>query len=146
MINIDPNVFALLVKNTAPTNISIQNLSDQNLYFNDISVLPGSIMPHDNKTYMRCKRVGSKPTVGTVTPAPLLASKPKQSMFSGIQKQISETGIFPLLDVIILVLSLCIGLYYGYSLSNSTNVFYLLKKSESFASYVRSFFVRPTNI
>ena len=60
MININPTDFALLVKNTQPNSVSVQPLGEREVFFNDVSQLPGGPMPHDNKTYMKCRRVAKK--------------------------------------------------------------------------------------
>jgi hypothetical protein len=60
MINIDSNEFAFLVKNVNPGSRPIQPIGNREIYLNDQEQLPGGPMPHDNKTYMRCKRASKK--------------------------------------------------------------------------------------
>ena len=60
MINIDSNEFAFLVKNVNPGSRPIQSIGSREIYLNDQEQLPGGPMPHDNKTYMRCKRTAKK--------------------------------------------------------------------------------------
>lgn len=113
MINIDPNDFANLVRTNAPGSRSIQALGDREVFFNDIASLPGGPMPHDNKTYMRCKRLGKKQDVKPVS-APNLRGE-KTSQPSGITKFISDTyaknEAMQVIDVILLIGAVVLGSY-----------------------------------
>lgn len=120
MINIDSNNFALLVKNVSPGSRPIQQLGDRTLFYNDVQQLPGGPMPHDNKAYMRCKRVAKKgEDVKPVTKAPLgkeSESKKKghlDRMSEWAAEQIAENGILALLDVVIMLASLWFGYKYA---------------------------------
>lgn len=77
-------------------------------------------MPHDNKAYMRCKRVAKKgEDVKPVTKAPLgkeSESKKKghlDRMSEWAAEQIAENGILALLDVVIMLASLWFGYKYA---------------------------------
>lgn len=128
MINIDGNDFAHLVKNVLPGSRPIQSLGDREVYFNSTEQLAGGPFPHDNKTYMRCKRIGSKGggTVKPVTAAPLQAAAAENSgVIHGISQwsseQIKVNGGMAILDVILLILSFVIGVLAGRYVSNSNN-------------------------
>lgn len=150
MINIDPNDFALLIKNVQPGSRPIQALGDRDVYFNDISQLPGGPMPHDGKVYIRFRRSGKKKSdVKDVTQVPLAAiadadkSKRKNAIHEWASNQIAQNGVMALLDVILLIASICLGIYYGWKTSQTSNGLYLVFKAQDFARWVKSFFIRP---
>jgi hypothetical protein len=120
MINIDPNDFANLVRTNAPGSRSIQALGDREVFFNDIASLPGGPMPHDNKTYMRCKRLGKKQDVKPVS-APNLKGE-KKSQPSGITKFISDmynqNEAMQVIDVILLIGAVVLGGYAAWQIKN----------------------------
>jgi carbonic anhydrase len=143
MINIDPTDFALLVKNVVPGSRPIQALGDRQVYFNDIEQLSGGPMPRDGKTYMRCKRSGRKPEV-KVQKADLSGSKktPKWTM-----EQIEFNDLLEIINFLILLVSSCIGLYYGwksgpfYDTSTQTLVnggsLFMIEAPQKWAAYLR---------
>lgn len=51
-------------------------------------------------------------------------------------------GILSLLDVLLLISSLGLGIYYGWKLSKGKSGFYLLFAAQRFAVWVRSFFIK----
>jgi len=120
MINIDPNDFANLVRTNAPGSRSIQALGDREVFFNDIASLPGGPMPHDNKTYMRCKRLGKKQDVKPVS-APNLKGE-KSSQPSGITKFITDmytqNEAMQVIDVILLIGAVVLGGYAAWQIKN----------------------------
>jgi len=160
MINIDPTDFALLVKNVSPGSRPIQPLGDRTIYFNDIDQLPGA-MPHDGKTYMRCKRAGKKTTApggglmgGTkdVTKPDIKGaadSNDKNKTTHKIQKFVSEqvavNGIISLIDVTLLILALVFGYMYGKKLEYRPYGTYLMRKAQELAAYLRSFVISPSS-
>ena len=123
MINIDPNDFANLVKTNAPGSRSIQPLGDREVFFNDIESLPGGPMPHDNKTYMRCKRLGKKQDVKPVTAPDVKSEKAKASKLSGIAKFVTDTyaknEAMQVMDGIILAASLGLAVYAAWQTKNA---------------------------
>jgi hypothetical protein len=123
MINIDPNDFANLVKTNAPGSRPIQPLGDREVFFNDIESLPGGPMPHDNKTYMRCKRLGKKQDVKPVTAPDVKSEKAKASKLSGIAKFVTDTyaknEAMQVMDGIILAASLGLAVYAAWQTKNA---------------------------
>jgi hypothetical protein len=120
MINIDSNDFALLVKNVSPGSRPIQALGDREVFFNDIEQLPGSPMPNDGKTYMRCRRLGkSKPQVKDVEPAGMKQakddkeSKKPHPAVKWAQEQLAANGIIEIVNVILMIAALWFGFNYG---------------------------------
>jgi hypothetical protein len=118
MINIDSNDFALLVKNVTPGSRPIQGLGDRDVFFNDIEQLPGGPMPHDNKTYMKCRRAGQK----TAPPKPVIqaplgaeAAKATTTTLGSVQKwassQVATNGIISIVDVVLSVLAFAMAVY-----------------------------------
>lgn len=149
MINIDSNDFALLVKNAQPGSRPIQGLGNREIFFNDAEQLPGGPMPHDGKTYMRCKRSGRKPDVKAVSRSDLSGEKAKADSKEsrGISKwaaaQIAENGILEILNAILMVTALVLGIYYGRKTSTGPYGMYLILGGQKLAAYLRSFFVKP---
>ena len=161
MINIDGNDFALLVKNVAAGSRPIQSIGDRQIYYNDTEQLAGGPMPHDNKAYMRCKRVAKKgEDVKPVTKAPLGSSKKEKGVLGHISdfagKQIAQNGFLSLLDALLLLLSVVIGIYYAYQIGFDTTqkgyIFYpilfgqyIAKRIHNFVFWILSWFGLVTN-
>lgn len=162
MINIDPTDFALLVKNVSPGSRPIQALGDRTIYFNDTEQLPGAPMPHDNKTYMRCKRSGKKTAApgggglgGTkdVT-KPDVKTKASENdtntvthkVTKFVSDQVAANGILSLLDALLLIVSLVLGFYYGKKLEYRPYGTYLMRKAQELAGYLRNLVIRPSPI
>ena len=156
MINIDPTDFALLTKNVLPGSRPLQGLGDREVFYNDTEQLPGGPMPHDNKTYMRCKRMAKKgemPSGGLgstkpVTQAALKATASEKEKgvltkaHESITKQVKENGIIPFIEVIVFIIGLALAFYYA---RRETNITYGQKPSlwaQSAASYVRGLFTK----
>jgi hypothetical protein len=120
MINIDPNDFANLVKTNSPGSRPIQPLGDREVFFNDIASLPGGPMPHDNKAYMRCKRLGKKQDIKPVS-APDVKSK--ITAVSGVTKFVSDmytkNEAMQVLDVILLIGAVVLGAYAAFQTKNA---------------------------
>lgn len=161
MINIDPNDFALLVKNVNPGSRPIQALGDREVYFNDISQLPGAPMPHDNKTYMRCKRAGKKTAPGgglmggtkDVTKPDVktqATSNDKNTVTHKVSKfvsdQIQTNGIISFIDVVVLIASIAIGFYYGKKIEYRSYGTYLMVLAQKIAAYIRNIFIKPAPV
>lgn len=162
MINIDPTNFALLVKNVAPGSRPIQPLGDRQVYFNDIEQLPGAPMPHDNKTYMRCKRSGKKSSGGggglmggtkDVT-KPDIKSKAlennkntvTQRISSFVSNQVATNGYIEIINTIMIILSILLGLYFGFQPTYIDYGTYPIRKSIEIAQRVREFFIKPSPV
>jgi hypothetical protein len=150
MINIDSNDFALLVKNVIPGSRPIQQLGNREVFFNDIEQLQGGPMPHDGKTYMRCKRSGKKPDVKEVKAAPLGDEKSKDDkkkkhwIHEWAAKQIEINGFIEILNVFLILLSVGGGIYYGYTQSSGPHGMYLVLAAQKIAVWLRSLFVKPS--
>lgn len=156
MINIDPTDFALLVKNVAPGSRPIQGIGDRVVYFNDVEQLPGAPMPHDNKTYMRCKRAGKKTTTGggglmggtkDVT-APDVKSKasenkPTSKVGKFVSDQIATNGIMAFVNVVLLIVSFVLGVYYGKKIEYRPYGTYFMRKAQDLAGFLRNLVIRP---
>jgi len=146
MINIDSNDFALLVKNVIPGSRPIQQQGNRDIFFNDIEQLPGGPMPQDGKTYMRCKRSGKKPDVKEVKSAPLGDEKKKDDkkkknpIHEWISKQIEINGFIELINVVLILISIGGGIYYGYTQSSGPQGMYLVLIGQKIAVWLRSFF------
>jgi carbonic anhydrase len=146
MINMDSNNFAILTKNVSPGSRPVQPLGDREVFFNDVQQLPGGPMPHDNKTYMRCRRTGKKSEVKPVERSDLTGAKKKASPPSGISKwagdQISKNGILALLDVVLLLCAFGFGIYYGWLSSRNVTGLYIAIYAQKMAAWIRGFFIK----
>jgi carbonic anhydrase len=122
MINIDSNDFALLVKNVNPGSRPLQELGNREVFFNDTEQLVGGPMPHDNKTYMKCRRAG-KPTTKPVTSVPLgdkhNEKKPShlKNASDWVSKQIEINGFMELLSAALMIVSFLVGIRFGWDVS-----------------------------
>jgi carbonic anhydrase len=147
MINIDPTDFAFLVKNVQPGSRSVQALGNREIFFNSNESLPGGPMPHDNKTYMRCRPSGKKGKTIPVQKVDLKTTEAKEreknadpnsvtGMYNERRKTISFYD-----DFLLVFMSLCIiaGLYFGFSTSNSDNGLNVYTYVRSQGAYVGDF-------
>lgn len=142
MINIDPNNFALLVKYTKPNFRPIQGTGNRQVFFNEIDRLPGAPTAHDNKLYIRLRKVGKdvKDSVlgKTVTSAPVKAASIENSSSSFMDKissKFEKTDIFMIIDYILLVVSLVAGVYYGSKLEYRSIGLFVAKRAQPAASF-----------
>lgn len=148
MINIDSNDFALLVKNVQAGSRPVQQNGNREVFFNSGEQLPGGPMPHDGKTYMRCKRSGKKPDVKDVTRSDLSGEKTKAESKkpSGVHKwvseQILENGILEMLNAVLMIAALVLGVYYGYLTSKGPYGMYLILMGQKLGAWLRSYFVK----
>lgn len=142
MINIDSNDFALLVKNVVPGSRPVQPVGSRQIYFNDVEQLPGGPMPHDGKTYMRCKRAGKKNEVKQIKQAPLKDNKEHKPnpVITWIKKQYEMNSIMELLVVLIQIVSFCYGAYYAYTYRDDPRTLVTLKWGQKAAVWIRSLF------
>uniref|UniRef100_A0A6C0K0Z6 carbonic anhydrase n=1 Tax=viral metagenome TaxID=1070528 RepID=A0A6C0K0Z6_9ZZZZ len=142
MINIDSNDFALLVRNVQAGSRPVQPVGDRSIYFNDTEQLPGGPMPHDGKTYMRCRRAGRKNDVRQIQPAGLKEKQPSKPNFivQWATKQIQANSFLELVDVVLLFVSFGLGVYYAWKNSSDPRGFYIILLFQSFARWIRSFF------
>jgi hypothetical protein len=145
MINIDSNDFALLVKNVAPGSRPIQGLGDREIFYNDVEQLPGGPMPHDNKTYMKCRRAGQKtPLSKPVVNAPLGATsaKDKKTVLGHVQdfvsNQVAANGWISVIDALLMIAAFGIGVWAAWLYSDQISFILALNTlSQSIASYLR---------
>jgi len=59
MINMDQGDFSYLVRNVEAGSRPVQGLGDREVFFNDVSNIPGGPTPHDNKFYLRLRPTGN---------------------------------------------------------------------------------------
>jgi hypothetical protein len=148
---IDSGDFALLVKNVIPGSRPIQQLGSRDVFFNDIEQLPGGPMPHDGKTYMRCKRSGKgspakEAGAKEVTSAPLGKTKKDHDsrkphpVVAWASRQIAVNGWMEIINVCLLVAAVIGGVYYGWNQSKTPSGFFLIMLLQTFARWIRSFF------
>lgn len=151
MINIDPTDFAFLVKNVQPGSRGVQTLGNREIFFNDVAALPGGPMPHDNKTYMRCRPTGKKGKSIPVQKVDLKTSEAKQreedakkndpnTLTGHIKTQLSKYEYNEILMYIVSFLIIGLGLYGGYSMFNSNPTGYnIFEKVRGFTAWVRNY-------
>lgn len=144
MINIDSNDFALLVKNVQPGSRPVQALGSRDLYFNDVEQLPGGPMPHDGKTYMRCKRAGKKNEIKQIQPAGLSEKQVKEpgAISKWASRQMEINSLFDILSAIVMVAAIYFGYTYASSNQNDPRLLIPIIWSEKLSRWIRSFFVR----
>lgn len=144
MINIDSNDFALLAKNVQPGSRPVQPVGDRTIYFNDVEQLPGGPMPHDGKTYMRCKRAGKKNQTKEIKPAGLADKKEHKpnAIVEWTKKQILVNSFIDLIDVVILVASIIGGIYYAFKMRGDPRLMLPIEWGQKAAIWVRSLFGR----
>jgi hypothetical protein len=149
MINIDPTDFAFLVKNVQPGSRSVQALGNREIYFNDVAALPGGPMPHDNKTYMRCRPSGKKGKTIPVQKVDLRTTEAKElavkddpnSISHHVKKQLANYSIEEIVMFILLALCIGAGAYGGYSAFNSNPTgLNVLDRFRWIGSKIRDFF------
>jgi carbonic anhydrase len=146
MINIDSNDFALLVKNVNPGSRPIQGLGDREIFYNDVEQLPGGPMPHDNKTYMKCRRSGQKtPLSKPVKQAELgtESAKKKKGALDHVQdfvsNQVSANGYIGVFTDAAMILATIVGIVFAVMAFNSMDQALVLNGvAQSFAAYVKS--------
>lgn len=109
MININPTDFALLVKNSQPNSVSVQPLGDREVFFNDVSQLPGGPMPQDNKTYMKCRRVPKKNKDIKPVEAVDLQAPAKKNKKGTLAHWIENFMLIDVLPVLGIILGLGVG-------------------------------------
>jgi hypothetical protein len=151
MINIDPTDFAFLVKNVQPGSRGVQALANREIFFNDVAALPGGPMPHDNKTYMRCRPTGKKAKTIPVQKVDLKTSEAKQreedaknndpnTLTGHIKSQLSKYQYEDILMYVLSFLLISLGLYGGYSMFNSSPQTYnIFEKVRGFTAYIRNY-------
>ena len=160
MINMDPGDFAYLVKTLTAGSRPIKPLGDREVFFNDSENLAGGPVPHDNKTYIRCRggkkstapkkpvqKVDLKSTEATERENDAAEKKNPTTTSGKASKAVSdyaeENGWISVIGIIILLLGAVMGLYYGYSYSRNLEFTeYIPKKMASVGAYIRSFFIK----
>jgi len=147
MINIDPNDFAILVKNVTPGSRPIQGIGDREVFFNDSEQLSGGPIPHDNKTYMRCRRSPHKgKDIQKVTQVDVSAEKAKHTkttlggVHTWVSNQVATNGIISVVDGIIMLVSSILAIYLAYKYYKELKwLMYLNIASQSFSRWIRGF-------
>lgn len=160
MINIDPGDFAYLVKTVTAGSRPVKPLGDREVFFNDSENLAGGPVPHDNKTYIRCRggkkstapkkpvqKVDLKSTEATERENDTREKEHPTTTTGKASKAVSdyaeENGWISVFGIIIFMVSVVMGLYYGYSYSRNLEFTeYIPKKMTSVAAYIRSFFIK----
>lgn len=142
MINIDSNDFALLAKNVQPGSRPVQPVGDRTIYFNDVEQLPGGPMPHDGKTYMRCKRAGKKNQVKEIKPVGLADKQERRShpAVKWASEQIEKNGILELINVVVMILAFGMGVYFAFSMRRDVRILYPILWGQKIAVSIRSLF------
>lgn len=142
MINIDSNDFALLVKNVSPGSRPVQPVGSRQIYFNDVEQLPGGPMPHDGKTYMRCKRSGKKNDVKQIKQAPLKENKEHKpnAISRWVQKQYENNQIMGWITVLIQLVAVGFGAWYAWTNRDDPRALEPIKWGQKGAAWLRSLF------
>ena len=142
MINIDSNDFALLVKNVTPGSRPVQAVGSRDVFFNDVEQLPGGPMPHDGKTYMRCKRSGKKNEVKEIKPAGLGEKKEKKpsAVLGWIEKQIRINSMMDILAAILKIASVVLGGWYAFQMRDDRRTMLPILYGQKAAVWLRSLF------
>ena len=91
------------------------------MFFNNIEKLPGGPQAHDNRLYIRLRKLGGKTDAPSkaatqVTAAPIKASVPNETtdnVIKGVTNEIQKNGIMAYVDLILLIGCVIIGGYYG---------------------------------
>jgi hypothetical protein len=85
-------------------------------------------MPHDNKTYMKCRRAGQKtPLTKPVVQAPLGATsaQSKKTVLGHVQEwasnQVSTNGYISILDSVLLILAFGLGVWAAWLYSSEVS-------------------------
>lgn len=155
-IIMDQSDFAALIKNVQAGSRSIQPLGDREIFFNDREQLGGGPMPHDNKTYIRCRPSGKKraPTQ-PVSKVDLKTTAAKEreessaeptSTTGKAQKAVTdyaaENGWVPVIGFIVVVVGIIMGIYYGRVFGTTDSYAeYFPRMFQSWGTWLRSKFV-----
>lgn len=152
MITMDSTDFATLIRNNQAGSRPIQPTADREVFFNATDAMPGAVDP--SKKLMRCKRVSKKPKMGgtkEITTLPLAdkstVEAEKQKKASGVTKfvsdQIEKNGYIAILDIILAVVSLFIGIWFGAQYSTESYAIFIPQLYQMLGTYIRSWFKRP---
>jgi len=130
MINMDTTDFAFLVRNVTAGSRSVKAIGNREVFFNDIQSLVGGPMPHDNKTYMRCRPTGKKDKHKPVQKVDLKTTDAKDraaeaeeaanpttirgKLGKQTQDYVKENGITGALEALFLIIAILGGLYGGW--------------------------------
>jgi carbonic anhydrase len=149
MINMDPTDFAFLVKNVQPGSRAVQPLGNREIFFNDVAALPGGPMPHDNKTYMRCRPSGKKGKTIPVQKVDLRTSEAKEravkddpnSISHHVKKHFEKYSFEEMVMFVLLAICIGAGAYGGYSAFNGNPTgLNILDRFRWVGSRIRDFF------
>jgi carbonic anhydrase len=160
MINMDQTDFALLVKTVQAGSRPVQPLGDREVFFNDSKQLSGGAMPHDNKTYIRCRPAGGKRQQPyTVKRADLKSTDAKErlaehedtkhpkTMLGKSKKMIGDyvdqNGWIGFMGMVLIILAIGMGIVMGRRLMHDEGMLvYLPKLGYRLGHWVRSLFVK----
>lgn len=158
MINMDPTDFAFLVKTVPAGSRPVKPLGDREIFYNDSRNLTGGPMPHDNRTYIRCRPSGKK----SVKPAAVKKVDLKSSesakriaaseeaknpttLYGKAQQTVLsytvEYGIAGMIGIVLCILAAGLGIYYGF-IKNDGSIYWLPKKGQEIGAWIRGLFVR----
>jgi carbonic anhydrase len=151
MINMDPTDFAFLVKNVQPGSRSIQSLGNREIFFNDVAALPGGPMPHDNKTYMRCRPSGKKGKTIPVQKVDLRTTEAKQrdeaskddpnSISHHVKKHLANYSLEDMIMIGLTIIFVIVGGYAGYNaFKGNPDGLNVLDRFRWVGSRIRNFF------
>jgi len=156
MINIDPNTFALLVKNSSPSTVPVNALGNREVYYNASEQLAGGPMPHDNKAYMRCKRVSKGGNVvdkkmGSVQQAPLKETvnneQKKNSTLAKVGKFVSDqiliNGVLSIAEAVFMIAAIFFGRYYANMPEYVSYGTIFMRWAQSISSFIKGLFSKP---
>jgi len=135
------------VKNVNPGSRPIQGLGDREIFYNDVEQLPGGPMPHDNKTYMKCRRAGQKtPLAKPVVQAPLGATstQAKKTVLGHVQdwasNQVSTNGYISIIEMLLMIAAFGLAVWAAWLYSNEVSFLLSLNTlAQTIAAYLRSF-------
>jgi carbonic anhydrase len=162
MVNMDPNDFAYLVKTTNAGSRPIKPLGDRDVFFNNSQNLAGGPIPHDNKTYIRCRPSGKKSAPKySVSKVDLTSTEIKDSLASAedelypkttlgkIKKKIGKyadaNGYAETFGLFIMVIAAILGLWFGLSISGPS-LLVIPKLGQRLGSAIRGIFVKKVEV
>jgi carbonic anhydrase len=150
MINMDTGDFAYLVRNAEAGSRPVQALGNREIFINDVENVSG-VMPNDNKFYLKLRPTGNTQVKKLDTKKVNLklpvdeskdeAKNPTTVLGKGkktITEFVGANGIMGTFEIVFAGLLIFGGLYYGYSLGNSSP--FKAMFAQDFAVWVRDTF------
>jgi carbonic anhydrase len=147
MINIDPNDFALLVKNVPAGSRPLQQVGDREIFFNDTETLQGGPMPRDGKVYIRFKKPVKRKEEGVVRTAGLSQAQSNQTtsgIHSWVKDQLQKNDLIQVVNFIITLIAIYIGWTNGkrIALNEPFPGVWLTLKFQALAAWIRGLFFK----